>query len=56
MSYQKHNLEQYLKEKFSDKAALLITRFDKLADGWESDNYLLTVEYGSVPQTRPDWV
>jgi aminoglycoside phosphotransferase (APT) family kinase protein len=56
MSDQKQILEQYLKAKFSDKTALSITRLDKLADGWESDNYLLTVEYGGVPQTRADWV
>lgn len=56
MSEQKQILEQYLKARFSDKTALSITRLDKLADGWESDNYLLTVEYGGVPQTRTDWV
>ena len=56
MSDQKQKLEQYLKAKFSNKSALSITRLDKLADGWESDNYLLTVEYGGVPRTRTDWV
>ena len=56
MSEQKQILEQYLKAKFSDKTALSITRLDKLADGWESDNYLLAVEYGGVPLTRADWV
>src|SRR3989337_2588337 len=49
-------LEQYLKAKFRDKTDLSITRLDKLRDGWESDNYLLTVEYGGVPRTREDWV
>jgi aminoglycoside phosphotransferase (APT) family kinase protein len=49
-------LEQYLKAKFRDKTDLSITRLDKLTDGWESDNYLLTVEYGSVPRTPADWV
>jgi len=56
MDEQKQILEQYLKAKFGDKTALSITRLDKLADGWESDNYLLTVEYGGVQRTREDWV
>ena len=56
MNDQKQILEQYLKAKFSDKTALSITRLDKLADGWESDNHLLTVEYGDFPRTREDWV
>jgi len=56
MSEQIQILEQYLKEIFSDRADLTITRFDKLRDGWESDNYLLTAEYGEVPRTRADWV
>jgi len=55
MSEWKQILEQYLKMKFSDKRGLSITRLDKLRDGWESDNYLLTVEYGDR-QTREDWV
>ncbi|MCC6569495.1 MAG: phosphotransferase [Anaerolineales bacterium] len=55
MNEQKQILEQYLKAKFSDKVGLSITRLDKLRDGWESDNYLLTVEYGDR-QTREDWV
>jgi len=55
MSEQKQILEQYLKTKFGDKKTLSITRLDKLCDGWESDNYLLTVEY-DIPQTREDWV
>ena len=46
MSEQKQILEQYLRAEFSDKPALSITHIDKLADGWESDNYLITVEYG----------
>ena len=56
MSEQKQILEQYLKAKFSGKKALSIVRLDKIADGWESDNYILTVEYGDVRQTREDWV
>ena len=56
MNDQKQILEQYLTAKFSDKTALSITHLDKLRDGWESDNYLLTVEYGGVPRTRADWV
>ena len=55
MSEQKQILEQYLKARFSDKAGLSITRFDKLRDGWESDNYLLTVKYG-IPKTQEDLV
>src|SRR3972149_6515130 len=49
-------LEQYLQAKFSDKPALSFVRLNKLTDGWESDNYLLTVEFGEVPRTRTDWV
>ena len=49
-------LEQYLKAKFSDKTALSIERLEKMTNGWESDNYLLGVEYGGVLQTRTDWV
>ena len=56
MSEQKYILEQYLKARFSDKPALTILRLDKIADGWESDNYVLTVEYGDVHRTREDWV
>ncbi|MBI5934830.1 MAG: phosphotransferase family protein [Chloroflexi bacterium] len=56
MSDQKQILERYLKAKFSDKTALSITRVNKLADGWESDNHFLTVEYGDMPRTREDWV
>lgn len=56
MSDQKQILEHYIKEKFSDLEGLSITHLDKLADGWESDNYLLTVEYGGIPKTRADWV
>jgi len=56
MSEQKHILEQYLKARFSDKPALTILRLDKIADGWESDNHVLTVEYGDVHRTREDWV
>lgn len=55
MIEQKRILEQYLKQKLSDKTSLSITRLDKLRDGWESDNYLLTVEY-DAPQTQADWV
>ncbi len=56
MNEQKQILEQYLREKFRDKPALSIARLEKITDGWESDNYLLTVEYGNVPRTREDWV
>jgi aminoglycoside phosphotransferase (APT) family kinase protein len=49
-------LEQYLKTKFRDKTDLSITRLEKLTDGWESDNYLLTVEHGSILRTHVDWV
>lgn len=56
MSEQKHILEQYLSARFSDKPALTILRLDKIADGWESDNYVLTVEYGDISRTREDWV
>ncbi|OGO60243.1 MAG: hypothetical protein A2032_01680 [Chloroflexi bacterium RBG_19FT_COMBO_49_13] len=56
MSGQKHILEHYIKEKFSDLESLSIAGLEKLPDGWESDNYLLTVEYGSVTQTRVSWV
>ena len=56
MNNQKQILEQYLLAKFSDKTPLSITRFDKLANGWESDNYLLTVEYGGALRTHVDWV
>ena len=44
MDEQKQVLEQYLKTKFGENEALSITRLDKLRDGWESDNHLLTVE------------
>jgi len=56
MSEQKQILEQYLGAKCSDKTSLSITRLDKLADGWESDNYLLTIEYGDLQRTRAEWV
>ena len=56
MDEQKQILEKHLKAKFSGKTALSITRLEKITDGWESDNYLLTVEYGSFPRTREDWV
>jgi aminoglycoside phosphotransferase (APT) family kinase protein len=55
MIEQKQILGQYLKTKFSDKTLLSITRLDKLRDGWESDNYILSVEYGA-PRTHADWV
>jgi aminoglycoside phosphotransferase (APT) family kinase protein len=55
MGEHKQILEKYLKAKLSDKV-LSITRLDKLRDGWESDNYLITVEYGDIPKTRADWV
>lgn len=54
MSVQKQELEQYLKAKFSEET-LSVTHLDKLRDGWESDNYLLAVEYGE-PRTRANWV
>jgi len=56
MNEQKQILEQYLKARVSDKKDLSIARLDKFRDGWESDNYLLIVEFGGVPQTRADWV
>jgi hypothetical protein len=56
MREQKQILEQYLKAKFSDKADLSITRLDKMRDGWESNNHLLTVEHGEFRRTREDWV
>lgn len=55
MNDQKQILEQYLQAKFSDKTSLTISRFDKLRDGWESDNYIITIEYGE-PRTHVDWV
>jgi aminoglycoside phosphotransferase (APT) family kinase protein len=56
MSEQKQILEQYLQARFSDKTALSIIRLDKIADGWESDNYILTIEYGNTHRIREDWV
>jgi len=56
MSEHKYTLERYLKTKLPDKKALSIIRLDKIADGWESDNHILTVEYGDGPRTREDWV
>ena len=56
MSEQRHILEQYLTARFSDKPGLMILRLDKIADGWESDNYALTVEYGNTHRTREDYV
>ena len=56
MSDQKHILEQYLKAMFSDKPALTTLRLDKIADGWESDNHVITIEYGNTQRTREDWV
>jgi aminoglycoside phosphotransferase (APT) family kinase protein len=56
MNVQKQILEQYLKTRFSDKEGLSITRLDKLRDGWESDNYILTIEYDGAPRTCEDWV
>ena len=55
MSELKPTLEQYLRAKRSDKTALSITHLGKLRDGWESDNYRVTVEHGD-PKTRADWV
>lgn len=55
MSELKQILEQYLRAKCSDKAAISITHLDKLRDGWESDNYRIAVESG-IPGTREDWV
>ena len=55
MSELKPTLEQYLRAKCSDKTAISITHLDKLRDGWESDNYRVTVEHGD-PRTRADWV
>ena len=56
MSEQKQILEQYLQARLRDKPALTILRLDKIADGWESDNYVLTVEHGNISRTREDWV
>jgi len=56
MSEQKQILEQYLKARFSDKTALSITCLDKIADGWESDNYIITIEHGNAQRMREDWV
>jgi len=47
MNEQDQILEYYLKGKFGDKENLTITRLEKLCDGWESDNYIFTIEYGS---------
>ena len=56
MNAQKQILEPYLKAKFHDKTTLSITQLDKLRDGWESDNYLLRIEYGEVQRTLVKWV
>jgi len=56
MSEQRRILEHYLNAKFSDKPALTILRLDKIADGWESDNHFITVEFGDEHRTREDWV
>ena len=56
MNGQKQILEHYIKEKFRDLEALSITSLEKLPDGWESDNYLLTAEYGGIPRGRVSWV
>jgi len=55
MSQQIQVLELYLKKKFVDKTGLSIIHIDKLADGWESNNYLVTVEY-DAPRTYANWV
>ena len=49
-------LEKYLRTNFPDKPDLSISHLDKLRDGWESDNYLCTVEYGNNPMISEDWV
>ncbi len=55
MNKRKQILEQYLKTKFSDNTTLSIAQLSKLRDGWESDNYIFTVE--SSPQiTQTTWV
>jgi len=56
MSEQKQILEQYLQAKLSDKPALTIIRLNKIDDGWESDNHVITIEYGDEHRTREDWV
>jgi len=56
MNEQKRILEEYIQNRFSDKPALTILRLDKIADGWESDNHIITVEYGDAIRTREDWV
>jgi len=56
MSEQKQILETYLKNRFSNKPVLTILRLDKIADGWESDNHVLAVEYGEGHRTQEDWV
>jgi len=49
-------LESYLQKKLINRTALAIARLEKITDGWESENYLLTVEYGFDPRRRADWV
>ena len=49
-------LEQYLQAKIGTTTRLSITRLEKLRDGWESDNHLLTVESVGSSRTRHDWV
>ena len=56
MSEQKHILEQYLNARFCDKPVLKILHLDKIADGWESDNHIITVEYGDTHRIRENWV
>ncbi|MEZ4659174.1 MAG: phosphotransferase [Caldilineaceae bacterium] len=48
-------IEQYLQDHFPATSALTVTQLAKLRDGWESDNYVLTVEYGA-PHRRTKWV
>lgn len=56
MSKQRQILEQYLQAKYRDQRGLSITKLDKLRDGWESDNYLVKIEYIGAPRTLTKWV
>lgn len=56
MSELRQILEQYLQAKYRDKKGLSIISLDKLRDGWESDNYLLSIEYGEFHRTLVKWV
>jgi hypothetical protein len=55
MSDQKPILERYRRDRYRDQWLLHIARLEKLRDGWESDNYLLSLEFGA-PRTRTNWM